>query len=608
MNDKTDYYGSAASRPLTPLLAFSYGFKKNTGTQFYDIPMVGTQFYAISITGTQPTNIPIAGTQPTNIPIAGTQPTSIRVGVVFVRAFSYEHRFLTITFFFVNQIQQCCQSLGLNSPAFQPRDSTHQQITGTQHTSIPIAGLNFNHWDNSPAFHSLGLNPRAFQSPGLNFNHWDSILRHSNTGIQRTKIPIGTQFHQHSNRRDSNHQHSNYWDSIPRIPITGTQPTSIPIAGTKFQSLGQFSGIPFTGTQPTSIPIAGTKFQSLGLNSPAFQPRDSTHQQITGTQHTSIPIAGLNFNHWDNSPAFHSLGLNPRAFQSPGLNFNHWDSILRHSNTGIQRTKIPIGTQFHQHSNRRDSNHQHSNYWDSIPRHGGELVVEVLKAHGVRELFTLCGGHISPILVACITNTVTVLKSAQMAESPVLLLGGASPSLLKGRGALQTLVHSLCKFSAESSVSGTLCRPFEMPLPSRARPGPYLLSCQLTCTTWALRFRNFFSFSLIDIDSFVRHRLPVVALFGNDACCAQIARDQVPWFNSAVGCELSHANYDEVGTALGANGIRFEEPIDDAELRDRLWQALAQCQGRRRNSAVAEEKDGAAATTAPPTTMGPNRR
>ncbi|KAL3103803.1 hypothetical protein niasHT_020832 [Heterodera trifolii] len=57
-------------------------------------------------------------------------------------------------------------------------------------------------------------------------------------------------------------------------------------------------------------------------------------------------------------------------------------------------------------------------------------------------------------------------------------------------------------------------------------------------------------------------RLPVVALFGNDACWAQIARDQVPWFNSAVGCELSHANYDE-------------------------------CQCRHRNCAVAEEKDGA---------------
>lgn len=32
--------------------------------------------------------------------------------------------------------------------------------------------------------------------------------------------------------------------------------------------------------------------------------------------------------------------------------------------------------------------------------HGGELVAEVLRAHGVRFLFTLTGGHISPILVA----------------------------------------------------------------------------------------------------------------------------------------------------------------------------------------------------------------
>ena len=34
------------------------------------------------------------------------------------------------------------------------------------------------------------------------------------------------------------------------------------------------------------------------------------------------------------------------------------------------------------------------------PRHGGELVAEVLKAHGVRFVFALAGGHISPILVA----------------------------------------------------------------------------------------------------------------------------------------------------------------------------------------------------------------
>ncbi|XP_065184827.1 2-hydroxyacyl-CoA lyase 2-like [Sycon ciliatum] len=126
-------------------------------------------------------------------------------------------------------------------------------------------------------------------------------------------------------------------------------------------------------------------------------------------------------------------------------------------------------------------------------RHGGELVGEVLKAHGVKFVYTLCGGHISPILVACeklgirvvdtrieataafaadatarvsgtigvcavtagpgLTNTVTAVKNAQMAESPLLLLGGAGASLTQGRGALQdidqmVLFKPLCKFCA----------------------------------------------------------------------------------------------------------------------------------------------------------------
>lgn len=34
-------------------------------------------------------------------------------------------------------------------------------------------------------------------------------------------------------------------------------------------------------------------------------------------------------------------------------------------------------------------------------QHGGENVAAVLRAHGVRFLFTLVGGHISPLLVAC---------------------------------------------------------------------------------------------------------------------------------------------------------------------------------------------------------------
>ncbi|MGH8805899.1 MAG: thiamine pyrophosphate-binding protein, partial [Polaromonas sp.] len=34
------------------------------------------------------------------------------------------------------------------------------------------------------------------------------------------------------------------------------------------------------------------------------------------------------------------------------------------------------------------------------PRHGGDRIAEALQAQGVRCVFTLCGGHISPILSA----------------------------------------------------------------------------------------------------------------------------------------------------------------------------------------------------------------
>ncbi|MGB5175097.1 MAG: thiamine pyrophosphate-binding protein [Thermoanaerobaculia bacterium] len=110
---------------------------------------------------------------------------------------------------------------------------------------------------------------------------------------------------------------------------------------------------------------------------------------------------------------------------------------------------------------------------------GGDLIAKVLEKHGVRFLFTLCGGHISPILVGAkllgirvvdvrheatavfaadavarlsgtpgvaavtagpgVTNTITALKNAQLAQSPVLVLGGATGTILKGRGALQDI-------------------------------------------------------------------------------------------------------------------------------------------------------------------------
>lgn len=114
-----------------------------------------------------------------------------------------------------------------------------------------------------------------------------------------------------------------------------------------------------------------------------------------------------------------------------------------------------------------------------MSEYGGQHVSNVLQKHGVRFLFTLCGGHISPILVAAeaagvrvvdvrheatavfaadavsrlsgvpgvavvtagpgLTNTITAVKNAQMAQSPVILLGGATATILKGRGSLQDI-------------------------------------------------------------------------------------------------------------------------------------------------------------------------
>ncbi|MFO0635311.1 MAG: thiamine pyrophosphate-binding protein [Nannocystaceae bacterium] len=111
--------------------------------------------------------------------------------------------------------------------------------------------------------------------------------------------------------------------------------------------------------------------------------------------------------------------------------------------------------------------------------HGGDLIASVLQRQGVQFLFTLCGGHISPILTGAkalgirvvdvrheatavfaadavarltgipgvaavtagpgVTNTITAIKNAQLAQSPVVLLGGATATILRGRGALQDI-------------------------------------------------------------------------------------------------------------------------------------------------------------------------
>src|SRR3989454_12143358 len=108
---------------------------------------------------------------------------------------------------------------------------------------------------------------------------------------------------------------------------------------------------------------------------------------------------------------------------------------------------------------------------------GAQLLVRMLKAEGVRHLFTLSGLHIAPIYAACVeegidiidtrheqapahaadatarltrgigvgpvtagpggTNALTGIANAYAADSPGLLLGGAAPSFNAGQGSLQ---------------------------------------------------------------------------------------------------------------------------------------------------------------------------
>lgn len=150
---------------------------------------------------------------------------------------------------------------------------------------------------------------------------------------------------------------------------------------------------------------------------------------------------------------------------------------------------------------------------------GGAIIGERLAAHGVQNIYTLCGGHISPILIGAknagirvvdvrdeasavfaadatarmtgivgvaavtagpgVTNTITAVKNAQMAQSPLIVLGGATPTILMGRGSLQDidqmeLMRPLVKWAVSirtvQSIAPTIDKAIE--IATSGVPGP----------------------------------------------------------------------------------------------------------------------------------------
>jgi thiamine pyrophosphate-dependent acetolactate synthase large subunit-like protein len=155
---------------------------------------------------------------------------------------------------------------------------------------------------------------------------------------------------------------------------------------------------------------------------------------------------------------------------------------------------------------------------------GGDRVAAALEAHGVTHLFTLCGGHVSPILVRAsarglrivdtrdeatavfaadayarltgtvgvavvtagpgLTNTITALKNAQLAQSPLLLIAGAAPTALQGRGALQDIaqhpvvaphVKHAGRVRRVADLGAAVARA--MSIARRDVPGPTFIEC-----------------------------------------------------------------------------------------------------------------------------------
>ncbi len=126
--------------------------------------------------------------------------------------------------------------------------------------------------------------------------------------------------------------------------------------------------------------------------------------------------------------------------------------------------------------------------------HGGRLVSQALKRHGISHVFTLCGGHVQAIYDGClddgirvvdvrheqtaghcadgyarmtgqagvaivtagpgVTDVVTAVANAQRAQVPMICIGGAGPKTLCDMGSLQdmdtvTLMRPISKWAAQ---------------------------------------------------------------------------------------------------------------------------------------------------------------
>lgn len=96
--------------------------------------------------------------------------------------------------------------------------------------------------------------------------------------------------------------------------------------------------------------------------------------------------------------------------------------------------------------------------------------------------------------------------------------------------------------------------------------------CRPDEETWIIYGDGSSGYTLAEFDTFVRHKIPVIALVGNDASWAQIARDQVDFLGDSVATDLAYTDYHEVAKGFGGDGIKI---TDISQLADAVEKARA---------------------------------
>ncbi len=83
-------------------------------------------------------------------------------------------------------------------------------------------------------------------------------------------------------------------------------------------------------------------------------------------------------------------------------------------------------------------------------------------------------------------------------------------------------------------------------------------------------------YGVVELDTFVRHGLPIICVVGNDGAWTQIARGQMPMLGDDVGTQLGRTAFHETAESLGARGLLLD---DASKIESTLHEARETARG-----------------------------